>query len=37
MALALQDKISDMGDCDDNDICEFRKKAKKVSKVLKNK
>ena len=33
MILPLQDKISDMEDCDENDIREYRKEAKK-SKFL---
>ena len=37
MALALQDNMSDIEDCDDDDICEYKKYAKKTSKALKNK
>ena len=37
IALALQDGISDMENCNDNDIREYKKQTKKAFKVLKNK
>ena len=37
MALAQQDNVSNMEDCDEDNMCDFKKQARKVSRSLKNK
>ena len=37
IALAQQDNVSDMEDCDEDDFHDYKKSVKKVSKSLKNK